>query len=664
MNFNTDSLESGYFASELNIGGSTSCTFTCWARANSFNRGGIFEVGNSGTSQQMFALRTRDPGETSPTGGNNIWTTNHWGGAGDYTYTIANSLNNWTFFVVTYNTSGTNVSTTYAAVLDNDDQVTERDSQNMTLNLGDNLPFAIGRFDQSFEGTPVFFDGDIADVRCYSRVLDIKEMQTIFMSKGHDAISESLELRMPLRNKIIGDLASPFFVDSTKANYDGLTNVVEILGVWESGLSHSSTPTAKNRGLAIFASHNDSTPNVTLTSVTYGGIECSFINLVEVVDGFTNHIEMWAAGETQISAATSTTFVFTWSDTVAREIYHHAFFDNVNQVDTIDVSETATTTTSATISTSAITAQAGVDMICAAASVGESTTYTANNSFIEGLDEQNGSHTATVIYITSTGVDTPSVTTSDPTPNRQCMIAVEINVDYEFATIIQIGVPSHEDGDLLVLFVCPGGNSTGTPANVTTPGGWTLITNGDVTGAVSNPSLWIFRRTASSEPGFYSVTMNQECAISAQMCSYRNTEQVEDEVSALSQGDSTSILCPSVATVGDFLVLRFACGDDNVTQSVQEFFPDGVNIREYTQQEGNDASTGNGMTCGIGDEFRSNTPSNTRTFTLATGDEWAAFTVTFAASSNTLYQHGISPTKLKMIASDATGSIRTPDPLR
>ena len=303
-------------------------------------------------------------------------------------------------------------------------------------------------------------------------------------------------------------------------------------------------------------------------------------------------------------------------------------------------------------------------MICAAASVGESTTYTANNSFIEGLDEQNGSHTATVIYITSTGVDTPSVTTSDPTPNRQCMIAVEINVDYEFATIIQIGVPSHEDGDLLLLFVCPGGNSTGTPANITTPAGWILIVTGDLPATISTPSMWIFRKTASSEPGFYSITQNQDCACVTQMCSYRNVEQVETTVSTFETGSDTDIICASVATVGDFLVLRFVCADDDDPQDIQSFFPNGVNRREYRQQEGNDASAGNGCTVAIGDEMRSISPSNTRTFTLDLAEQWGAFTITFAASSNVLYQHGIGPRKLKMIASENTGPIRIIDELR
>ena len=168
MNFATDHLEPVYYASDLSVGGSSNMTITCWAFAESFNRGGVYELGNAGVSQNMFALRTRDPGESG--GGNNIWTTNHWGGAGDYTYTIASSLNNWTYFAVTYDISGTNVSTTYAAVLDIDDQVTLRDSQNMTLNLTDFLPFSRGRFNQDLEGNPVDFDGRIAEVRVYNRV--------------------------------------------------------------------------------------------------------------------------------------------------------------------------------------------------------------------------------------------------------------------------------------------------------------------------------------------------------------------------------------------------------------------------------------------------------------------------------------------------------------
>lgn len=456
MNFNTDHLESGYFASDLSIGGASDCSITCWAYAESFNRGGIYEVGNAGVTQNMFALRTRDPGESG--GGTDVWTTNHWGAvSGDYSYTITGSLNTWTFFVVTYDTAGTDTSETYAAILDTDDEVTSRGSLAMTLNLTDFLPFSIGRFNQANEGNPVDFDGRIADVRVYNRVLALTEMQTIFMSKGHDAISENLQLRMPLRNGDIGFSAASFFVDSTQTSHDG------------------------------------------------------------------------------------------------------------------------------------------------------------------------------------TGGSPAQLT---------------------------VTVPTNTDGDLLVALICPGGDSSGTPANVTTPSGWTLIANGDVTGAVSNPSVWVFRRTASSEPGTYVFTYDEDCAAVGHMVSYHNVSLTEDTVSSVNTGSSTSPQCDSVTTVGDFLTLRFACADDNDAQDDENFFPNGVNIREYTQQAGNDASTGNGCTVGFGDELRSTSPSGTRDYTLAATEEWATFTITFEADADTLWQHGISPNRVKMIARDTTGCVRIADPLR
>jgi hypothetical protein len=439
------SLHSGAKASNLNINGASDTTVTCWVNADSFNSGAVFEFGNSGTTNQFFALRTRAASEGG--GGNNIWSVSHW--STEYTMTVTNSLNNWTFFCVTYDTAGTDTSECYAAVLGTDTLVTSQNSTTVTLNIVDKISFTMGELSIASISpeVPIKFDGSIADVRVYDRVLSLAEMQSIYIAQGKDGIVNGLQGRWPLRDGSISSNPDSFYIDSTAQ---------------------------------------------------------------------------------QVSSGSSLT----------------------------------------------------------------------------------------------------------------------------------VTVPTHVDGDLLVTAILQGGNAGGTPANGTTPSGWTLINSGqtDLPSTGSTPSLWIYRRTASSEPASYAFTSNQTCTVVGFMVAYRSVDTTEDSISNINTGTGTTMTATSLTTTQPVLCLRFfACDGDQLINP-----DDGPTQRELA----GDVGVGDGCTLALCDGLVQLTPTNTSTCQL-TSDQWGAISCSF----NTSFTNGgntvdVSDQKNYAIASTTSGVSRIEDPLR
>ena len=159
---------------------------------------------------------------------------------------------------------------------------------------------------------------------------------------------------------------------------------VTISGNWGTGTSHSEEP-GSNRAL-IFIAHGEMDGVMNLNAVTYGGQ-----SMTKVVDRNYNYtIDAYVAAyildEAGIAAATSATFVPTWSATPAEIKYSSVFLANVNQADLTGDSDTAGGT-SATISTSSLTTNNG-DMVIDAATCGNTGTYTFNNGFTEGVQAE------------------------------------------------------------------------------------------------------------------------------------------------------------------------------------------------------------------------------------------------------------------------------------
>ena len=196
---------------------------------------------------------------------------------------------------------------------------------------------------------------------------------------------------------------------------------VNIIGSWVSGTTHAKE-TGTSRAL-IFIAHGELTSAMNLSSVTYGGQA-----MTKVVDINYNAASGWAytaayiLKETGVAAATSGTFVPSWSGTAPSAVgYSSVFFSNVDQTTSVGATGTGKSTTNP-VTTSALATNDG-DMVILGHTCGNSGSYTLNNSFIEGTDQTMGS-TATGVTgrKPATGAaETPSATYSS-TINRQCII--------------------------------------------------------------------------------------------------------------------------------------------------------------------------------------------------------------------------------------------------
>lgn len=354
----------------------------------------------------------------------------------------------------------------------------------------------------------------IADVRFYNRQLSEAEMQTIHSAKGIDGIVDGLSGRWQFPG--------------------GQLKKIRVVGAWMDGLSRGVNASGSNRLLVFFAAHTDTTTNVDLSTVTYGGETLTFIQRVEVFATAVNHIEMWVLGESEIVASSGTTFSVTWAPdaTPSLPLYSSAIYSNAEQSVHVGVLETATVTGLASISTQSLLVASG-EVAVAAASANSASAYTANDNFEIGSDATNGAHRLVSITQSGAASQTPSLTMA-VAPTRQAMLSAVVRTFQPLRTLqthrsqfisktsatasvaTSLVLPvcnSVIDGDLLMAVICPGGDSTGTPANVTAPTGWTLFTLVDLPATFSTPSLQLLRRTASSEPATYTFGINQNCSI-------------------------------------------------------------------------------------------------------------------------------------------------------
>ena len=151
-------VDTGLTASALGIGGNASKTVTAWVNTETFNNGGIFDLGNTANGQQ-FSLRTQTA--------DNSWRVQFYGGAYDFDFTYA-SKNTWVFFAITHN-EGDNWNYAYA----DGGQV---GSRQVALNTADNVPFRIGSYSTSF------FDGSVDEVGLWDRALSPAEITQLYNS--------------------------------------------------------------------------------------------------------------------------------------------------------------------------------------------------------------------------------------------------------------------------------------------------------------------------------------------------------------------------------------------------------------------------------------------------------------------------------------------------
>ncbi|MBN1391696.1 MAG: hypothetical protein JW947_02710, partial [Sedimentisphaerales bacterium] len=201
---------------------------------------------------------------------------------------------------------------------------------------------------------------------------------------------------------------------------------IEILGSWTTGTSHTKE-SGSERAL-IFIAHGESTSTMNLSSVTYGGQ-----SMTKVVDLSYNAASGYAYAaafilkESGVAAASSSTFNPTWGGTAPGNAgYSSLFLSNVDQTTSTGATGIGGSTSNP-VTTSALATNDG-DMVILAATCGNSGSYTLNNGFTEGTDQQiGGTVTGATGHKLATGVnETPSATYSS-TINRQMIIGLVVN---------------------------------------------------------------------------------------------------------------------------------------------------------------------------------------------------------------------------------------------
>ena len=132
------------------------------------------------------------------------------------------------------------------------------------------------------------------------------------------------------------------------------------------------------------------------------------------------------------------------------------------------------------------------------------------------------------------------------------------------ATSITVSVPTVVSGDLMLAAICPGGTS-GTPPVINTPAGWTLANSGQtgLPSTGSTPSVYIFYRTAGSEPASYNFTCNQNCTILGTILTYDGARIATSPaiVSPINTGTSASPTAPIISPLEKCLIVQVCAMD-------------------------------------------------------------------------------------------------------
>ena len=201
-------------------------------------------------------------------------------------------------------------------------------------------------------------------------------------------------------------------------------------------------------------------------------------------------------------------------------------------------------------------------------------------------------------------------------------------------------IPDNVDGDLLIAVLCFSGRSGngGNGPNVTfAPSGWNLIAENDIPGgAPSCPSLWVYYKTASSDSGTASWSIDQQCHMIGHLLSYRSIpNHVPNVISSLNGAGSGTMTSPAIAGTDAVLALRFlgidATGPMPTPNS--NIYPSSTTGRHSTESA--PTTPNNGCVLATVDELNV-TSVPIRTWNpAATTHEWGSHTITWLTQSET-----------------------------
>jgi hypothetical protein len=205
-----------------------------------------------------------------------------------------------------------------------------------------------------------------------------------------------------------------------------VTNI-SVLGSWVSNTTHAKE-TGSNRAL-VFVAHAEHTAATSLTTVTYGGqpmtkvIERSISSANPITYAYATAFILNEAG---VAAATSNTFVPTWSATPGAAGYSSVFLGNVNQATLVGASDGNTTITLDPIRTNPLSTNNG-DMVIVAATCGNSGSYTLGAGYTEGIDQtMGGTATGVTGHKAATGAPETPIADYSSGINRQVIIGLVV----------------------------------------------------------------------------------------------------------------------------------------------------------------------------------------------------------------------------------------------
>lgn len=197
------------------------------------------------------------------------------------------------------------------------------------------------------------------------------------------------------------------------------------------------------------------------------------------------------------------------------------------------------------------------------------------------------------------------------------------------STSLVLTVPTHVDGDSLVMVVAAGGESGDVAPNITTPSGWTQRMHVDTAATPPTwPAVAIYTRPAATEPASYTVTNNQGTNPWAGCIINYDDISLTPDNSASSTGTTDSPISPSGTASVNCMVLWVGLMDSNTQMPTirGDFGPPGVRIRHVMSANGGGS---NGLTLGVGEEMWDTTATGTRTWNGNGSDEWAALRIMF-----------------------------------
>jgi hypothetical protein len=179
-------IASSVTASDLGISGNAPKSVSVWVDAASSNwstgTNGVFQLGTTGTGGADFSLRVKDSGGDG--GGVNQWRAQFWGS--DTDFTVANSADNWTHFVLVYDPNHV-YSTSNVTVYANGVVAMTGTQALNTATSGEN--FAVGEWANGSNLT-----GQIDDVAVYNVPLSPAQVTALYGGASPNSVPEPASL--------------------------------------------------------------------------------------------------------------------------------------------------------------------------------------------------------------------------------------------------------------------------------------------------------------------------------------------------------------------------------------------------------------------------------------------------------------------------------------